>query len=812
MKANSSSGRHSRPVLWTALLASTMLTAAGGVAHAADEPKTTTVDEVVVTAEKRSESLQKVSMSIQALDTKKLDQMNVVDFQDYAKLLPSLSFQSIAPSVTSIYMRGVASGENGNHSGPLPSVGTYLDETPITTIAGTLDVHVYDIARVEALAGPQGTLYGASSEAGTVRIITNKPEIGKFSAAYDLTVNDVAHGGVGGVAEGYVNIPINDQMAIRLVGWDEHDAGFIDNVHGTRTFPTSGATIDNSQFVKKNFNTVDTIGGRAALKFDLNENWTITPSIIAQQVRANGVFGYDPNVGYLEVQHFGPDSSKDRWYQAALTVQGKLSKFDVTYSGGYFWRKTDTVSDYMDYSYAYDVLAGYGSYWVDNHGNPLANPRQQIVGHDTYDKDSHELRISSPASDRLRFVAGLFYERQSHWIIQDYQIQGFADALAVPNWPNTVWLTDQMRVDRDKAVFGEVNFDVTDKLTLTGGIRFYDYKNSLTGFYGYSQAFDNFFGSNTGFGQSGQKCLSNTVYRGGPGCINLDKTTSGNGNTHRLTATYKIDPDKLVYATWSTGFRPGGVNRNGDLGPYQADTLTNYEFGWKTSWFDHRLRWNGAIYQEDWKNFQFSFLGLNSLTVVANAGSARVKGIESDLSFIATDHLTLSASGAYTDARLTSPYCGVEDASGNPITQCPGPIDPAGPLAPSGAQLPVTPKFKGNATARYTFEWGEWNGHLQGTVIYQDAVWPDLRTEDRQVDGRMGGYTTADFSFGVERDGKTIELFVKNAFDTHAEVTRYTECTIGVCGLTDPSVPIVGHVYGVPVTPRVIGLKFGQKF
>src|SRR5262249_29252966 len=153
------------------------------------------------------------------MDTKKLDQLNVTEFQDYVKFLPSVSFQTEGPNQTSIYFRGVASGENANHSGPLPSVGVYLDEQPITTIGGTLDVHIYDVARVEALAGPQGTLYGASSEAGTLRIITNQPSTAGFSAGVDVQGNTVAHGGEGYVAEGFVNIPLASNAAIRLVGF-----------------------------------------------------------------------------------------------------------------------------------------------------------------------------------------------------------------------------------------------------------------------------------------------------------------------------------------------------------------------------------------------------------------------------------------------------------------------------------------------------------------------------------------------------------------------------------------------------------------
>ena len=158
------------------LLASTALSAVPAMAQAADEVD---ANEIVVTAQKRSENLQNVPISIQALGTAKLEQLNISDFKGYAQQLPSVSFQSGGtPGTNVVYMRGVASGGDGNHSGSLPSVGVYLDEQPVTTIGGNLDVHIYDIARIESLSGPQGTLYGASSQAGTIRIITNKPSTG----------------------------------------------------------------------------------------------------------------------------------------------------------------------------------------------------------------------------------------------------------------------------------------------------------------------------------------------------------------------------------------------------------------------------------------------------------------------------------------------------------------------------------------------------------------------------------------------------------------------------------------------------------
>src|SRR5256886_12850850 len=207
--------------------------------YAAEASDTGGLQEVVVTAEKRTENLQNVPVSITALGTEKLRELGVQNFDDYVKFLPSVAYQTGGPGFAKIYMRGVASGDNANHSGPLPSVGVYLDEQPVTTIQGPLDIHIYDIERVEALAGPQGTLYGASSEAGTVRIITNKPDISGFKAGYALTGNTLRGQG-GYVAEGFVNVPVGSNAAVRLVGWSERDGGYIDNVPRTLSYPSHG--------------------------------------------------------------------------------------------------------------------------------------------------------------------------------------------------------------------------------------------------------------------------------------------------------------------------------------------------------------------------------------------------------------------------------------------------------------------------------------------------------------------------------------------------------------------------------------------
>jgi outer membrane receptor protein involved in Fe transport len=768
-------------------------------AHAADPADAPVLEEITVTAQKRSENLQDVPLSIQAFSTARLEELGIGDFDDYAKYLPSVSFQKVgSPSFEHTYMRGVSSGGDGNHSGSQPSVGMYLDEQPVTTIDGNLNIHLYDIERVEALAGPQGTLYGASSQAGTIRIISNKPDPSGFKAGYDLDLNNVDHGGTGYDVEAFVNLPLTSTAAVRLVGWDQHDAGYISNVHGTVTFPTSGAVFDNAALVKKDYNTVETTGGRAALKVELNDSWTILPTVMGQVQQTDGDFAYNPAVGDLEVQHYFPQYVRDSWVQSALTVEGKIGNFDLVYAGAYLLRNTHEQSDYTDYSLYYD--SAYGKYFVDNAGK-LINPAQTIIGTDHYSKYSHELRISSPKENRLRFVGGLFLERQVHEILQDYVVDNgdplgsvAPNNVSVPGWPGTLWLTDQERVDRDKAIFGELTFDITEHLSASAGLRHFTYDNSLQGFYGFNSTFS----SNEGIAT----CFTPFVPFHGAPCSDLDRGTSGSGNSPKFNLTYKFDPDRLIYATYSKGFRPGGVNRNGGgtIPPYQPDYLKNYEIGWKTSWFDNRLRFNGAVFREDWSNFQFSYLGPNSLTIITNAGQARIDGLETDLEFAATQNLTLTSGFSWLNARLTQTFCG--DPS---ICGAPG-FDPSTyeQYAPAGTRLPVTPRFKGNITARYTFPVGTYKGDIQGSAVYVGERTSDLRPLAANALGDEPSYAVFDFSAGIQMNSFHYSVYINNAFDKRAVLDRYAECDVLLCGAIAQ--------YVVPNQPRTIGVKFGQKF
>lgn len=776
------------------LLGSTILCTSGTAF--AQQANTDDDRDIVVTASKREENLQDVPLAITAIGTERLSELQVKEFQDVVKFLPSVTIQTLAPGFSQVYFRGVASGENANHSTSLPTVGTYLDEMPITTIQGALDIHAYDLARVEALAGPQGTLYGASSMAGTIKLVTNKPDTSGTYGSAGLELNTVSSGGIGGVAEGFINAALSERAALRLVAWYRHDAGYIDNIAGSRTYPTSGITQNNAPFVEKDYNDVDTYGARLALGIELDDDWTIRPTVMGQIQKANGSFAQERSAAVsrsLQTVQYNPERSDDKWIQAALTIEGKIGNWDLTVTGGHLRRKTLTDSDYSDYAYFYDAINGSGAYFYDNDGD-LVSPNQYIQGIDRYKRSFGEIRVASPADARIRFIGGLFWQRQSHNIEQHYIIDDISDDIQVPGTDDNIWLTKQLRVDRDYAAFGELSFDITDKLTLTGGGRVYKFDNSLVGFFGYN---------NPGFSSNPVYACQGPVVVAGSPCTNLDKRTKKTDFIHKLNLTYKFTDDVMVYATWSRGFRPGGINRRGSLPPYGSDRLDNYEAGWKTSFGD--VRFNGAIYQEDWNNIQLSFLGANGLSEVRNAGIARIRGIEADLNYRAGG-LTLSFGGSYNDATIRRDFCAIANAAFDCTT--PGNAE----LAPSGSRLPVTAKFKGNAVARYEFPLVGNDGHFQFAVNHIGKRRSDLRTFENDIVGNYKAYTTVDLSFGIKGEDWNAELFATNLFNSRGVINSAVQCGETICGDAFDDTANGGVFYDNVIRPRLIGIKVSKDF
>jgi outer membrane receptor protein involved in Fe transport len=824
------------PFATTALIA--------GGAHAADNATEESggLEEITVTAQKRTEDLQKVPISIQVLGGERLQELQVQSFDDYAKYLPSVSYVSLGPSQSTLYFRGVATGTDGLHAGSAPATGTYLDEIPVTTIGNNLDIHVYDIQRVEALAGPQGTLYGASSLSGTLRIITNKPDASAFSAGYDLKADKWSHGNGGGSVEGFVNVPITDKIAVRLVGYYDYEGGYINNVPASNTYqrfapyidgngnptPTNSTcsdypvgdpvgticplTVSNANLVRKNQNDVGSLGGRAALKIDLNDNWSIMPQLITQSQKATGDFTVNTHVGDLAVNDFRPTYNNDQWFQSALTVQGKIGSWELLYSGGWLERKVDNQVDYAQYTVGYDAygLSGYyNATRAVNNSNQLIDPTQYTRNRDRYTKQNHEFRINSPAEWPVRATAGLFYQRQTDDIRAEFRLddlyvtQGPDPStapdflLSVNNQPGVLYLSQMDRTDRDYAVFTDVTWDILPSLKMSAGIRKFWVDNNLYGFFGF-----NYYETNTvkGCEQNNGKTVSPVFpVTGNRPCVDVNTKVVEDGETHRLNFTYDITNDAMVYTTYSTGFRPGGVNRLTTAPPYRSDTITNVELGFKTSWFDHRLRLNGAGFIEHWKNIQVATQGASGITSIANLGKARILGGEGELEWLVIDGLTLSLSGTYVDARTTTDFCRPVKATGQTVTDCSlTSLDTA-----KGSHLPVTPNFKSNMTARYKFDAANLHNYAQAAVVHQTSSTPGIENFANEQEGTIPGYTSVDFALGTGMGNWHAEAYIDNAFDKRAELSRLTECGTVDCGTNYRSFII---------KPRVFGIKFGQKF
>jgi iron complex outermembrane recepter protein len=753
------------------------------------------LEEIVVTAQKRSENLQSVPISVEALDSKRLEELHVTDFDSVAKYLPSVAFQTLGPGQAQIYFRGVTNGSDGLKVGSSAMVGVYLDEQPVTTIGNALDIHIYDMERIEALAGPQGTLFGASSMAGTVRYITNKPDASHTYGGYDISAVRVAHGGSGEIVEGFVNIALRDNVAVRLVGYSERDPGYINNVAGPpgEVYPTSGVARDNTPFRRNDYNNVGTEGGRAALKVDLNDRWSILPSVIYQKQGANGSFAYAPSLGYLNVATYEPMRNDDQWYQAALTIQGKIGNLDLTYAGGYMRRTIHNVIDYSDYSYAYDTYYAssplyFGDEFQNNAGAPIS-PAQTLVSYDLLSKRTHELRLASRQDARLRFVLGAFYEQQGDDDLYRYYVTGLADSLSITGQPGVHYENAITRRDVDRAVFTELTYDLTAQLALTAGVRVFDYRSTAKGFFGFNGLYT------VGESLCATPPTLATASATMP-CQNVNATTSHGKYTDKVTLSYKLGPERLVYATYSTGFRQGGFNRNPFVPPYAPDYLSNYELGWKTAWAAHTLRFNGAVFLEDWKDAQFGVNGPFSITQIINAGGARTEGVESSLEWLLHEGLTFTASGTYLwKHNLTQDACIAFSAE--PHCGSPGNL-----AAPAGTQMPVSPNLKANASLRYEFSVAGLRAHVQGAGVYQSSARSLLPVADEAVLGPLPAYGTFDLSAGVGKNSWTATLNVENLFDGHGQISRYLICSSTFC--TTP--------YAVPVRPRTLTLHFGQKF
>ena len=713
---------------------------------------------------------------------KNLKKLGIENFDDYALMLPSLSYQSSGPGLSQVYMRGASDGGDGNASGSQPGVAIYLDEQPVTAIGRNLDLHIYDIERVEALAGPQSTLFGASSQSGTLRIITNKPDVDAFEGGFDVSYGTTEGGDTSNSVEGFVNVPINDDAAIRLVGWTKKDGGYIDNVAGTRTYAlfTDGGNLStveetNAHLVKEDFNELTNSGARMALKVNLNENWIATASHLFQKQETEGVWFHDPDnpsgeIGDLEVQRFFADKMDDEFNQSALTIEGDLGNMSLVYAGSFMDRDVEYFNDYSDYAdyFSTSWIQYYGCEYYGTADVDCSSMAIYYQDDNKYKRDTHELRLQSTDDDPLQFIVGLYYEDASHDYRQEWQMNGMAQGedFRLFGEPNLWYLTDQKRTDEQSALFGEVSYAFTDQFTTTLGARIFTNDSTLEGVSGYG-----------------------LIAPGFP-IINVDSKTDDSDSIFKFNATYKFNDDKMAYFTWSEGYRPGGINRDEtDLvaRTYKSDFVTNTELGWKTMWLEDNLRWNGAIYHMSWDDMQFtrydsSYGSPVGLTV--NASEAKIVGLESDLTYLLTQDWTVSAAFNFNNAELN------ED------------LLVGSNLSPDGTELPNVPEFKGNITSRYNFTIADYASFAQVVYSYVGESYSDIykyNTSDLTDDRRdiNKSYSIVNLSAGLDMDGWGVSLYVNNLTDERAQLSR---------GSADWDTSITTN------RPRHIGIRYHMTF
>jgi iron complex outermembrane receptor protein len=583
------------------------LSAPAGAAYAAGEagaPASSGIEEIIVTAQRRNESIQDVPITIQAVTGDQLTQLNITTFDDVLKLLPNVTFSSNGPGQGNIYMRGLSVGFAGSQSSasinPFPSVASYLDEQSLTFPGRNLDVYMVDMERVEVLEGPQGTLFGGGAEAGAIRYITNKPKLNAAEGRAEAGYGTTAHGDPNTSVTAVLNLPlIDNKFAFRGVFYNERRGGYIDNVPSTFTrnpnvdrgpsaysssYPAHLDTFNNYALVQKAQNPTTYQGLRLSALYQINDDWNVLVQESYQYLDAEGMPVQFP-VGFdltplqpLQVTSFEPAWNRDKSNSTALTVNGKIGDFKAIYAGAYLTRHVDANMDYSNYTrtaggFYYSCVGGGGS----NLGNPgPATCYSPVMGwHDYFENthQSHEIRLSTPDDWRVRGVVGAFWE--------DFQIKddmnflqktipsctpaNLAAALAggpiclsnvtpvqaaldpTTRGDTTNFGEDLQRGYKQTAAFISVDFDIIPKaLTLTLGGREFRYVEQEVG----------------------------SQYGTGGGCVNKPNGACGatpinysdhhgtfTGFKSRGNLTWHMTPDTMLYYTYSQGYRPGTFNR-----------------------------------------------------------------------------------------------------------------------------------------------------------------------------------------------------------------------------------------------------------
>lgn len=733
------------------------------------------LEQVLVTAQKRSESLQTVPLSITSLSSKDLLQKGVTDFIDYGTSVPNLAFASTGDGIAAsrtISIRGI-SGDN--------TTGFYIDETPVID---SIDPKIIGIDRIEVLRGPQGTLYGARSMGGTVRIITKQPDAGATFGDVHGGISNTRLGGWNYFGDAAVNLAVvPDKVAIRAVGLYQFDEGYF-----KRAFPNAGnpALTDVVDHLGSN----ETYGGSLSIAVKATENFTITPRILYQKTKLNGLpladgfvqpdnnFAPLKDANYTHHQVIGdPESVSDRWTLYSLDMKYEASFGSFVSSSSYFDRYTHEIESEANFItwLARDTENGFGV-------TDFQPSRSPIEENKKFQRFVQEFRFTSSFEGPFQMTAGLYYaETKFSSIYPGAFMPGFADAVndfygetVVEN--DLIFRSTTTDKNKEPAVYGEVSYDLTDKLKVTAGARWYRVKTTEERAYREGLA-------------------AGALFDPAP------ESQSESGITPKFNIQYQATLESMVYATASKGFRPGGivpgvpegsaVGCDADLADigltqeqtrrFKSDSLWNYEAGAKTSWLDNRLSINAAAFLIKWKNIQQQVLLGCGFQFRANAGAAESKGFEVEVKARPARGLDLNLGVGYQDAKITE--------GGLTSPQLPG------------DRVFYTPKWTVSGSIGYTAPLtGDYNLVTNASYSYignstsanNDPFNPRIRPSYTLVDARMG----------VTRGNYEVTLFGKNLTDEHANFADNRSIAAEA-----PGQPRV-----VTNQPRTFGIEFRARF
>ena len=648
--------------------------------------------EVVVTAQRREQRIQDVPVSLAAYSQERLDAEGVRSIDDVARITPGITFQRQGAFTnyngedSEIAIRGIQS-----NAGPA-TTGIYIDDTPIQSrhlSFGTLNAYpaLFDLERVEVLRGPQGTLFGSGSEGGTVRFITPEPGLKDYSGYLRSEVGSTEHGDPSYEAGVALGGPIiADRLGFRFSASYRRDGGWVDRTD----FRTGGVVEPNS-------NWQNTAVVRGALKFVATDELTISPSIYYQRLYLNDTSAYwrvdttnpqwnpawptpsNPSQGVFHNGGATNNPSTDPFYIAALKIEWNRDWARLISNTSYYSRSQHSVSDYTEFMRAIYL------------GNPFPLPGEVAKSDFTDSQDNfvQEIRLqSAQAASKLNWVVGAFYAHQRENTLQfihDPTLPAaweaaFGFPFPSPLFPGGIAYIQSpfLAVDKQLALYGQVDYAITDALKLTAGVRAAKVDFAGNSFYEY------------------------------PAFVGPPVTTSAAATEHPVTPKIGLsyEPSKdTLYATAAKGYRIGGINTglppscdatltalgysNGVPPDYHSDSLWSYEVGSKNGLWDHRLQIDSSLYYIRWKNIQQNlYMPACGFQFTANLASAVSRGGDIDARLRVIDQLTLGLSVGYTDARYASTVAG---SSGNVVTD--------------GDRLPGSP-WTVSASAEYVFTVG----------------------------------------------------------------------------------------------------------